>query len=209
VNGRAFATLLEQLVSAWPVPVDRLVLLAHSMGGLVARSACHVGEAEDHAWRRRLGALVCLGTPHHGAALERGGNWIDLLLGVSPYSAPLARLGKIRSAGVTDMRHGYVLDEHWRGHDRFAHRRDDRLPLPLPRGVQCYAIAATKGAEGAGGRLPGDGLVSVPSALGAHRRPELTLGFPEAHRWISHGTTHVELLSRPEVYAKLRSWLSR
>jgi hypothetical protein len=208
VNGRAFAGLLEQLVAAWPARVDGLVLLAHSMGGLVARSACHFGEAEGHAWRRRLRALVCVGTPHHGAPLERGGNWIDLLLGVSRYSAPLARLGKIRSAGVTDLRHGNVLDEHWQGRDRFAHRRDDRVPLALPAGVRCYAIAGTRAAPGVAGKGRTDGLVPVDSALGVHARRELTLGFPETHRWIAHGTSHVELLSRPEVYARLRSWLS-
>ncbi|WP_242370634.1 esterase/lipase family protein [Anaeromyxobacter sp. SG26] len=208
VNGRAFAGLLEQLVAAWPTPVDDLVLLAHSMGGLVARSACHFGEAEGHAWRRKLRALVCLGTPHHGAPLERGGHWIDLLLGVSRYSAPLARLGKLRSAGVTDMRHGNVLDAHWEGRDRFAHGRDDRVPLPLPQGARCYAIAGSAAVQGAARKRPTDGLVPVDSALGVHERPELTLGFPEAHRWIAHGTKHLDLLSRPEVYAKLRSWLS-
>ena len=208
VNGRAFAGLLEQLVAAWPTRIDGLVLLAHSMGGLVARSACHLGEADGHAWRRRLRTLVCVGTPHHGAPLERGGHWIDLLLGVNRYSAPLARLGKIRSAGVTDMRHGNVLDEHWEGHDRFAHRRDDRVPLALPQGVLCYAIAGATAARGADGKRRTDGLVPVESALGEHARPELTLGFPEAHRWIAHGTNHLELLSRPEVYATLGSWLS-
>lgn len=207
-NGRAFAALLEQLVAAWPTGVDELVLLAHSMGGLVSRSACHLGEVGRHRWRRKLRALVCLGTPHHGASLERGGNWIDVLLGISRYSAPLARLGKIRSAGVTDLRHGNVLDEHWAGRDRFSHRRDDRVPLPLPRGVSCYAIAATTSAAGAAGKLRSDGLVAVESALGRHARPELGLGFPEAHRWIARGTNHFELLDRPEVYARLRAWLA-
>jgi hypothetical protein len=208
VNGRAFAALLEQLVAAWPTRIDGLVLLAHSLGGLVARSACHFGEVEGHAWRGKLRALVCLGTPHHGAPLERQGHWIDLLLGVSRYSAPLAQLGKIRSAGVTDMRHGNVLDEHWKGRDRVAHHRDERDPLALPQGVQCYAIAATTAPRRAARRRRTDGLVPVDSALGVHARQELTLGFPEAHRWIAHGTTHLDLLSRPEVYAKLRSWLS-
>jgi len=208
-NGRAFAALLEQLVAAWPTHVDELVLLAHSMGGLVSRSACHFGEVERHRWRRKLRALVCLGTPHHGAPLERGGNWVDVLLGVSRYSAPLARLGKIRSAGVTDLRYGNVLDEHWARRDRFSHRRDDRVPLPLPKGVRCYAIAATTSARGAAGKLRSDGLVAVESALGRHARPELTLGFPKAHQWIAHGANHLELLDRPEVCAKLCAWLSK
>ncbi len=206
-NGRAFAALLERLVAAWPAPLEELVIVAHSMGGLVSRSACHFGEAAGDTWRRKLRKLVCLGSPHHGARLERGGHWVDLLLGVSRYSAPLARLGKIRSAGVTDMRFGNVIDEHWEGRDRFAHARDVRRRVELPSGVQCYAIAATKGAE-AGGKRAGDGLVSVDSALGRHEKSELTLGFPEAHQWIGSGMDHLDLLSRAEVYATIRSWLS-
>jgi pimeloyl-ACP methyl ester carboxylesterase len=206
-NGHALAALLEELVAEWPAPLDELVLLGHSMGGLVARSACHSAEANGHAWRRKLGTLVCLGSPHHGAVLERGGNWVDVLLGVSRYSAPLARLGKIRSAGVTDLRFGNVLDEHWHGRDRFAHGRDARTPLALPDGIACYAIAATT-APRAGDKLPGDGLVSVASALGRHARPELTLAFPESHQSIAFGTGHLGLLDRPEVYAPLRQWLS-
>jgi pimeloyl-ACP methyl ester carboxylesterase len=205
-NGRAFAALLEQLVAEWPVPLDELVIVGHSMGGLVARSACHYGEAAAHLWRLKLDKLVCLGSPHHGAVLERGGNWVDLLLGSSRYSAPLARLGKIRSAGVTDMRFGIVLDEHWEGHERFAHAGDPRSQLKLPDGVECYAIAATT-APGARSKLPGDGLVSVDSALGRHRKPELTLAFPEKHQWIGFGMGHFDLLNRAEVYATLRGWL--
>jgi pimeloyl-ACP methyl ester carboxylesterase len=205
-NGRAFAALLERLVAEWPVPLEELVILGHSMGGLVARSACHYGEAATHRWRLKLAKLVCLGSPHHGAMLERGGNWVDLLLGVSRYSAPLARLGKIRSAGVTDMRFGIVLDEHWEGRERFAHAGDPRSPVRLPDGVECYAIAATT-APSARSKLPGDGLVSVDSALGRHRKPELTLAFPKAHQWIGFGMGHLDLLSRAEVYARLRRWL--
>jgi pimeloyl-ACP methyl ester carboxylesterase len=206
-NGRAFAALVERLVAEWPTRLDELVILGHSMGGLVARSACHYGEAAAHLWRRKLDKLVCLGSPHHGAMLERGGSWVDLLLGSSRYSAPLARLGKIRSAGVTDMRFGIVLDEHWEGRERFGVAGDPRGQLKLPDGVECYAIAATT-ASTARDKLPGDGLVSVDSALGRHRKSELTLAFPEAHLWIGFGMGHLDLLHRAEVYARLRSWLS-
>jgi hypothetical protein len=207
-NGRAFAELLERLVAEWPAPLDALVIVAHSMGGLVSRSACHFGEAAGHAWRRKLRKLVCLGSPHHGASLERGGHWVDLLLGISRYSAPLARLGKIRSAGVTDLRFGNVLDEHWEGRDRFAHAGDVRTRLKLPAGVECYAIAATRTPREAGRKYASDGLVPVDSALGRHRKPELTLGFPRAHQWIGFGMGHLDLLSRAEVYATIRAWLS-
>jgi hypothetical protein len=207
-NGHALDALLERLVAAWPAPIDELAILAHSMGGLVARSACHSAEVAGHCWRGRLGTLVCLGTPHQGAPLERGGHWVDLLLGASRYSAPFARLGRIRSAGVTDMRFGSVLDEDWEGRDRFGGIADPRGPLALPGGVRCCAIAATLG-DGGGGRLPGDGLVPVESALGRHTKAKLALRFTEANRWIAHGMGHLDLLDRAEVYDKIRSWLSR
>src|SRR5205807_1203729 len=107
------------LVTEWPAPVEELSILAHSMGGLVSRSAVHHGSATGLTWPNVLRRIFFLGTPHHGAPLERGGHWIDLLLQRSAYSAPLARLGKIRSAGITDLRHGLLVDEDWRGRDRF------------------------------------------------------------------------------------------
>jgi hypothetical protein len=210
VNGRAFAGLLEVLLEQWPVAVKELVLIGHSMGGLVSRSACHHGALAGHDWPKRLRKLVFLGTPHHGAPLERGGHWVDVILGISPYTAPFARLGKIRSAGVTDLRHGNLLDEDWEGRDRFEHSRDLRRPVPLPEGVRCYAIAATTGkrAGDLGDRLLGDGLVPVASALGRHADPRRALSFPEARQWIGYGMSHLDLLSRPEVYAQLGRWLA-
>lgn len=205
-NGRALSAMLERLVAAWPVPLEEIAILGFSMGGLVSRSACHYAEVAGHAWRANLRRLLFLGTPHHGAPLERGGNWVDVLLALSPYSAPLARLGRIRSAGVTDMRFGNVLDEHWEGRDRFERCEDLRTPLPLPAGVDCYAIAGTT-APKPGGRLPGDLLVPLASALGQCERPELSLEFPDSHRWVGFGITHLDLLDRLDVYERIRSWL--
>ena len=206
-NGRAFSALLERLVAAWPVPLEEVAILGHSMGGLVARSACHAAENAGHLWRRKLRKLVCLASPHHGSPLERLGNWADVLLGICDYSAPLGRMGRLRSAGVTDLRFGNVLDEHWQGRDRFAFGRDLRRSLALPEGVECYAMAATT-APGPADSLPGDGLVPVESALGRHPKGELTLRFPEANCWIAFGMGHRDLLSRSEAYATIRAWLS-
>jgi hypothetical protein len=210
-NGRALTAMLEALVSAWPVPVEELAVVAHSMGGLVARSAHHYGTVAGHAWRRRLRKLVFLGTPHHGAALERGGHRLQRLVDQIPHVAPLARLGKIRSAGITDLRHGSLLDEDWHGRDRFAHGEDARRPVPLPEGVDCFAIGATTASapNDRRGRLLGDGLVPIPSALGRHRDPQFTLPLPEAHQWIACDTSHFDLLSRPQVYERIHAWFAR
>mgnify|MGYP002784581477 FL=1 len=209
INGRLLARELERLVAQWPQPLERLALLGHSMGGLVARSAVHQATEAGLSWPTRLADLVCLGTPHHGAPLERAGHGIDLLLGAAPYAAPFARLGKLRSAGITDLRHGLLLDEDWVGRDRFARGADRRQPVPLPVGVRCAAIAASLGHNNGDlkARLLGDGLVPLDSALGRHADPARTLAFAADRQSVCHGTGHMELLSSPEVAARLRRWL--
>lgn len=206
-NGRELAALLEALVGAWPVALDEIVLIGHSMGGLVARGACHAAEASGLTWRRALRALITLGTPHHGAPLERHGNLLEQALGAIRQVAPLRRLSGIRSAGITDLRYGNVIDAHWHGVDRFAHGADRRAPVALPSGVACYAIAGEL-ATAAGRALLGDGLVPVPSAFGEHARPELALAFPEAHRWLAAATDHMALLDSPAVYHTIATWLA-
>ena len=209
-NGRELAALLQQLVAHWPVPVEELVIVGHSMGGLVARSACHHADIEGQAWLRYLTKLVCLGTPHHGAPLERGGRRIDLLLGLSPYVAPFARLGKARSAGITDLRFGNLQDADWSGRDRHAQHHDDRQPTPLPRHADTFLLAATL-AERPGrmhSAVIGDGLVPLASALGEHREAALALRVPAEHRHIVTECGHLDLLCHPQVQARLLDWLS-
>ena len=208
-NGQRFAGLLEELVERWPHRVRELVILAHSMGGLVARSAIHHGRQAGHVWPKSLRKLVFLGTPHHGAPLERGGNWVDLVMGATRFTAPFKRLGMIRSAGITDLRYGNVLEEHWQGHDRFAHAPDTRQHLPLPRGVRCFAIAASTASKPSvlRDRLVGDGLVPVKSALGQHRDTSRSLAFPKTRQWIGYRMNHLDLLSSADVSQRLTDWL--
>jgi pimeloyl-ACP methyl ester carboxylesterase len=208
-NGREFAQQLEALVAQWPVPVEELVLLGHSMGGLLSRSAYRFGEQAGHGWLKHLSKMVFLGSPHHGAPLERGGNWFHIVTELTPYTAPFSRLGKLRSAGITDLRHGAIVEQDWRGKDRFAH--GDPLPavVPLPPAVACYAVAATisKHEGGLTGRFAGDGLVPLASALGQHSAPERDLHFAPEHQATVYNTNHMELLSSGEVYQLLQTWL--
>jgi hypothetical protein len=209
-NGRRLDALLDALVAAWPVPIEELVILGHSMGGLVARSACHVGGQRGAAWLAHLRRLVCLGTPHHGAPLERGGHLIDVALGASPYAAPLARLGQARSAGIQDLRFGNVHEDDVRGRDGRPQRRDDRHPVPLPPGVEVFLVAATRGDAPPGPRrTAGDGLVPLASALGEHRQPALALAVPASRRLVVPRANHFDLLDHPQVAARLRRWLAR
>lgn len=196
-NGLALAQQLDQLVAHWPGSVRRLLLVGHSMGGLVARSALHQGQATGQAWPALVSDLVTLGTPHTGAPLEKAGHWIDIVLGATPYAAPLARIGRVRSAGIVDLRHGTVL-------------RDATIAVPLPQGVRCFAMASTLGQQPGNtkGRLLGDGLVPLASALGRHRDPARRLAFAPERQWTGQGIGHLDLLSDPDVAAQLHAWLA-
>ena len=208
-NGRELAERLERFVRDWPVPVEELTIVAHSMGGLLARSAVHYARQEGQHWQSHLRHLVFLGTPHHGAPLERVGHWLDRMLGSTPYSAPFARLGQLRSCGITDLRYGHILDEDWNSAGRFEVQSDRRQTLSLPDGVACYAVAATTAAErrSLADRLVGDGLVPLRSALGQHDDPSRVLEFGERAQWIAFRTNHMELLRSPEVSRQLLKWL--
>jgi pimeloyl-ACP methyl ester carboxylesterase len=216
VNGQQLADVLEALLKAWPQPVEELSLLAHSMGGLVSRSACHTAEQTGMAWRSKLKNIVFLGTPHHGAPLERVGNWIDRTLGSNFMTKPFAAIGQIRSRGITDLRYGHVLTSSWEVDgqeiDRFERSPDSRVPLPLPAGVSCFTVAATRSSEHGESStvknaLTGDGLVPLRSALGQHDEAPHCLQFAPENQWTAYSVSHMALLSSPEVGAKVLSWL--
>ncbi|MDI1246255.1 MAG: alpha/beta hydrolase [Rhodoferax sp.] len=209
-NGHLLAQQLDHLVHCWPVPVTELSVLAHSMGGLVARSALASATATALTWPALLSNIVFLGTPHHGSPLEQAGNWVDVILGSTPYSRPFAKLGQLRSAGITDLRYGHVLDADWQGHDRFRRKPDSRVQLPLPVGVACFAVAATTAAKRSpvADRLLGDGLVPLPSALGENDTPSRTLLFAKANQMIVYRTSHLALLTNPAVTRQVLAWLT-
>jgi pimeloyl-ACP methyl ester carboxylesterase len=209
-NGRQLSDLLEALAVRWPIRIDDLTVVAHSMGGLVIRSAAHDAARHGRRWLGCLRRMVFLGTPHHGAPLERAGNRIDVILESTPYTAPFAALGRVRSAGITDLRYGHVVEEDWLGRDRFHRLPDTRVVVPLPASVSCYAIAATRAARRRplADRLIGDGLVPVPSALGQHPEARRCLAFAEAAQWVAYRTNHLQLLSSGAVGRQLVSWLA-
>ncbi|MFT5312045.1 MAG: pimeloyl-ACP methyl ester carboxylesterase [Paraglaciecola sp.] len=208
-NAQDLSALLDSLLTQASKPIE-LSIIAHSMGGLVSRSAYHYATKDNLSWPAHLKKLVCLGSPHHGAPMEKGGNWIDTLLKISPYSAPFTGLTQVRSSGITDLRYGHLLEEDRQGKDRFERLPDQRTPLPLPDDVQCYAVAASiqDDAKAFGEELIGDGLVTVSSALGRHKQEALRLDFKATHQWIGRNINHMELLSHPEVYKVIKAWLA-
>ncbi len=176
---------------------------------LLIRSACAVAQAAGHAWLPFVRALAFIGAPHQGAPLERAGHGLHTLLTASPYTAAFGHLARLRSAGITDLRHGWVNDEDWIGHDRFAHARRPHRAHPLPDGIPAFAIAGSSSRRApAHGKARGDGLVPVASALGRHADPALDLHIPAAHTAVVYRTGHLELLGSRAVYRRLQRWLA-
>lgn len=213
-NGNAFSHLLEQIVTDALTVVTttqlEISIVAHSMGGLVSRSAFHHAQTMGHTWPDYFENLVFLGTPHHGAPLEKAGGWLDMLLGIHGYTAPLSRLAKVRSAGIRDLRHGNIISSDCQERHRFDFARDKRTPITLPENVKCYTVATTASTNPnrVSERLIGDGLVPLDSALGRHESKSFTLQFPKAHQWIGRDISHMQLLSNPQVYTAIKNWLA-
>jgi hypothetical protein len=199
-SGADLADLLDKLVTAWPRPVRRLALVGHSMGGLVARSALHQASEQGHAWPRLTHHLVCLGTPHTGAPLERGANALAWGLRQFDESAPVAALLAARSAGIKDMRHGSLHKQDWHGADPDAlHRDRDPHPYQPPTNVRHSNLAATlSGNPGRLGHWIGDLMVPTGSALAPT---------PPARTHLISGLRHADLLTHDTVYAQLLNWL--
>lgn len=207
-NGRELSQLLAQVVAAWPVPVRAIALVGHSMGGLVARSACHTGRIEDAQWVPKVRHLVSLGTPHLGSPVEKGVHLADWALRKLPETAPLGSVVSQRSVGIKDLRFGAVSEQDWSGHDPDEFLRDRCTDVPLLDHATHYWVSASVigGEQHVLGRLVGDGLVRAPSASGKGRSRSVPLA--AEHGVHVESTSHLRLLNHPAVYDQLRHWLS-
>lgn len=208
-NGQRLAALMRELIENWPTDVDEIVLVGHSMGGLVARSACYYGQAGGHQWTGAVQRVFCLGTPHLGAPLERGINAAAWLLARLPETAPAAKILNLRSVGVKDLRFGGVVEEDWRGIDPDELLRDRCTEVPFLDHATYYFIGATvtKSNNNPVGAVVGDLLVQFPSASGRGRRRRIPFAVEHGHHL---GTLHhFDLLNHPAVYAQMHTWLQR
>lgn len=209
-NGQEFEQLVEQLCEAWPVPVESLSFIGYSMGGLVVRSACYYAQKSQSHWLKHLKRVVFLGTPHHGSPLERAGHSLDLVMQKIPYTKPLA-YGKIRSAGVKDLRHGNLLDEDWQGHNPDQYRPDSRSAVPLLAGVEYFFGAATLGLHEHDplGHLIGDLLVRTDSAMGSHKSDQRHFDIKPENCQVFHQKNHFDLLDDEQVHRQVIDWLQQ
>ena len=116
----------------------------------------------------------------------------------------MTRLGNVCSAGINDLRWGNIVSAP--ASQLGAH---SVLPVPLPEQTRCHAIAASLGPVDGSlkGRMLGDGLVPIASALGQHANPERRIEFAPDRQAVVFAAGHLDLLSSAEVYGRVRDWL--
>jgi pimeloyl-ACP methyl ester carboxylesterase len=205
-NALELAEQLEELVQQWPVRVTELALVGHSLGGLVARSAAHQGDALGHAWVEPLRHVVGLGTPHLGAPLERFTNWGTHRLARLPETRPFAAWLNRRSVGIKDLRYGALLEEDWVGFDPDELLTDHCTEAALLPGV-AYSVASATLSRDPHGIFATDLLVQHSSAHGIGK--VRSIPFDRARTFHLGGRKHhFDLLADRQVYEQLRSWLS-
>lgn len=207
LNGLRLAQLLEETVAAWPVEVDRLALVGHSMGGLVLRSACHQAEEAGLRWPALVGDIVYLGTPHLGAPLARGVDAASGALARLPETRGITGLLGHRSEGVRDLVRGDILEGVLAAEAPEAALQEAAGAPPALAGARHHLLAATvtEDPDHPFGRLVGDVMVRAASGSGRSRSRDVGLGDDVV---IQGGIDHFDLLSDPRVGRQIVEWLT-
>ena len=209
-NGKRLSDLLEQLVLYYPVKITELVLVGHSMGGLVFRSACYYGEKEQKSWVKQVKKIFYLGSPHLGNHFELLGKITTSILSLipNPITKAIVKLGDLRSAGIKDLRHGYITEEEWSSEnaDKLFYWHENKTPLL--KSAKHFLICGTiaKDADSKWGRILGDGVVHPSSATGRSLFTSSPIPFVKDHCKTFAGTSHIELQKSLRVYEQILAW---
>jgi pimeloyl-ACP methyl ester carboxylesterase len=203
--------MLESLIDAHPVEVDEILLLGFSMGGLVARSACHAASVAGapRRWLERVRRAIYVGTPHMGAPLERAGRVLTRLLAAipDPYTRLAAQIAELRSDGLKDLGDADLRHEdRARRLPRFA-LRDARHPVPLLPSIRHHLVAGSIVADPRLALVFGDPMVPLPSATDGACATLDTLALPPQNVKVLPGVGHMALARHPEVWSQIRAWM--
>lgn len=207
-NGAHLAELIDTLCTSWPVPVTKISLIGHSMGGLVIRAATNHGVAAGADWAGIVRNVVCLGTPHLGASLEKVVHLGSKALRLFPTASPFGRILDTRSPGIVDLRHGYITKDEWDGQDLTSKWGLNRIAAAPLVHAEYHFVAATLGPTPGHpvSEMLGDLFVRFPSATGRGRGGDPIVA--DAHVQHLGSTDHFALLNHPRVGDWLVGWLT-
>lgn len=210
-NGRELAALLARLAAVYPLPLDEIVPLGYSMGGLVVRSACHAATVmHDERWLPLVRRAMYVGTPHQGAPMERVGRLVSTVLRAvnDPYTRLAAELADLRSDGVKDLGHADLRDEDRTRRGEGVSLRDPLHPVPLLERMEHFLVAGSLSKNPWFASLFGDSIVPLRSATDGGCVDAASFALPPDHVAIVDGASHVALAHDPRVYAHLKRWCS-
>ncbi|MBU1537599.1 alpha/beta fold hydrolase, partial [Myxococcota bacterium] len=207
-NARQFADLMEALLDRPGVQVDELLLIGHSMGGLVIRAAAWYGSQNNHRWTEKVKTIIYIASPHQGAPLEKLGNLVTgILKGLpQPYLQVAGDIINQRSDGIKDLRFGYLTQGEWSGGDPDAILTSHKELIPLLGGVRHHAISGTltKNPAHPAAVALGDFVVRNASALGQSPLNEYSLPFTSVRVFPRMG--HLRIAHDPLVYEQIKQW---
>ncbi|MCD4751339.1 MAG: alpha/beta fold hydrolase [Thermoanaerobaculales bacterium] len=205
-NGEWLAGLLERFCVRHDTTVSELLLIGHSMGGLVIRSACHLACEAGRNWVSRVRHVIYLGSPHLGAPLEKATNVATHVLGLFDTTATrvIRDVLNARSVGVKDLRFGNLVDQDWLDCDPDELMKNRRVPIPWPADMRHHRVV--------GQALPtvgtlGDTVVRPESAAGrAHGAQPGAPGGSDVR--VMPGLDHMALARHPGVFEHIERWVT-
>jgi len=206
-NGKHLAELLERFCMCHNGAVTELLLIGHSLGGLVIRSACHLGSDAGQDWVSRVRHAIYLGSPHLGAPLERATNVATNVLGLFNTTATrvIRDVLNTRSAGVKDLRYGNLIDQDWLDCDPDELGNNRRIPIPWLATAHHHLVV---GQALAGAGTFGDAMVWPGSAAGRANgsQPGAPYG---SDVQVMPGLDHLALARDPAVYEHIERWVKQ
>ncbi len=210
-NGQKLADILEKVFQNYPIEITEICIIAHSMGGLITHSACHYAQELGLTWTTRLKHIFLLATPHLGSFLEKFANLTTNILEKVPnwHTRLVGKVLNLRSAGIKDLRFGYLTEADWKDQDADRLLRNNKTPPSLILGASYYVISGrmTGKEKHWVSQLFGDILVRSSSAT-ARSKNTAEFNFPTENHYEFAKTYHHELTARREVYQKMIAWIN-
>jgi pimeloyl-ACP methyl ester carboxylesterase len=185
-NGVRLSSMLDSLFSNWSVPVETIVLIGTSMGGLLIQNACATAKEQDLAWVRDVSDVVTVATPHRGTPIEQGVALASSALSIADLARPLAHFLDSRSAGIKDLRHGSTAAAEDSSAPSFRHH--------------FVAAVVTQDTASLMGTALGDLVVRPSSALPRGREPATSAV-------VVGGTNHFGVVGNPGVIDQVVEWI--
>lgn len=209
-NGQELRSLLDKLITSWPVQIESLNLICHSMGGLVARSACYYGEKSKSLWPSLTHKIFMIGCPSKGAPLEKIANITTFTLNkiFNPWTKAIAKVIESRSDGIKDLRYGYLLDSDWQETNQDSIIPKPAAQVPLLESATYYVIVGSlwENTDHLAAKIFGDAMVTQFSAKDQGMVQNRSGKYEPENIKIFSKISHVALANSPVINSQIMAW---